>query len=324
MPEASEIESIIQRAVTEVIDAALPGLRSEIVSRATAAVQALAPAAGSSPTELLSAAATSIQESSGQADILRRLLDGGSHFAPRIALFVVKLGSIVGWQAVGFEDNEAAKAVTLSGDRGLVADAVQGRVPASGSTADFDISFISAVKPPASDECLVLPLIVKEKVAALIYADGGTRAGTKFDASALSVLTRFAALWLETTSVRKSVASAPEEAPQPVAAAAGAGEASPSSALAATADEADLHKKARRFAKLLVEEIMLYNQAKVVEGKQNQDLYTRLRNDIEKSRATYDKRYGESQVASADYFNQELVRILADNNVTLMGDGFPR
>ena len=35
----------------------------------------------------------------------------------------------------------------------------------------------------------------------------------------------------------------------------------------ASSDEADLHKKAKRFAKLLVEEIMLYNQAKVAQGK---------------------------------------------------------
>jgi hypothetical protein len=62
----------------------------------------------------------------------------------------------------------------------------------------------------------------------------------------------------------------------------------------------------------------------VAQGKKNQDLYTRLRDDIEKSRATYDKRYGESAAASANYFNQELIRILADNDISLMGDGFPR
>jgi hypothetical protein len=49
-----------------------------------------------------------------------------------------------------------------------------------------------------------------------------------------------------------------------------------------------------------------------------------LKVDIEKSRATYDKRYAESAVASANYFTQELVRILADNDVSLMGAGFPR
>ncbi len=83
-------------------------------------------------------------------------------------------------------------------------------------------------------------------------------------------------------------------------------------------------KKPRRFAKLLVEEIKLYNQPKVEEGRQNKDLYDRLKVDIEKSRATYDKRYAESAVASADYFTQELIRILADNDVSLMGASFPR
>jgi hypothetical protein len=89
------------------------------------------------------------------------------------------------------------------------------------------------------------------------------------------------------------------------------------------APEDELHRKAKRFAKLLVDEIKLYNQAKVAEGRQNRDLYSRLREDIEKSRATYDKRYSETPAASANYFSQELVRILADNDVTLMGNGFP-
>ena len=91
----------------------------------------------------------------------------------------------------------------------------------------------------------------------------------------------------------------------------------------AAGEESDLHKKAKRFAKLLVEEIKLYNQPKVTEGKQNHDLYDRLREDIEKSRATYDKRYGDSPVAGADYFTQELIRILADSDISLMGASFP-
>lgn len=86
-------------------------------------------------------------------------------------------------------------------------------------------------------------------------------------------------------------------------------------------DEA--HEKARRFAKLLVEEIKLYNQAngKIAEGRARCDLYMRLHDDIEKSRGAYQKRYGET-VKDADYFNQELIRILADNNRAVMGPGF--
>lgn len=84
----------------------------------------------------------------------------------------------------------------------------------------------------------------------------------------------------------------------------------------------DVRAKAKRFAKLLVEEIQLYNQVKVAEGRSKRDLYERLRPDIEKSRAAYQKRYGEV-IRDADYFAEELVRILASNDRTLLGSGFP-
>ncbi|MGE5322746.1 MAG: hypothetical protein ACM3SW_07785, partial [Actinomycetota bacterium] len=252
-------------------------------------------------------------------------------FAGRVALFVSKGGSITGWQSTGFENNEQIKTASVSTARGLSAEAMNGRAPAAGKATDFDAAFLTLVKAPAENRCLVLPLVVKDKVAALIYADGGREANGSFDASALSVLTRFAALWLETGAARKSESAAampePERAPERAPAApAPVAQATAAATIpeAPASEEAELHKKAKRFAKLLVEEIMLYNQAKVTQGKKNQDLYARLREDIEKSRATYDKRYGESPAASANYFNQELIRILADNDVSLMGDGFPR
>ncbi len=332
MPRPSDIQPIIEKAVADALEAALPGLREQIVARATEAVSSLRPS-GPSSTELLSAAVTAIQEVNSQAEILRQLLEGGARVAARVALFVVKGASMSGWQGVGFENNELIKTANPAAGKGLVAEAVNGRVPAFGRPSEFDANLMASLKKPAEDKCLVLPLVVKDKVAALIYADGGTVTGGVFDASALSVLTRFAAFWLEIGAMRKAGPGALEEpvpaAAPPVPAMASAAAFAPAAAsapvtAAPATEEADLHKKAKRFAKLLVEEIMLYNKAKVAEGKQNQDLYARLREDIEKSRATYDKRYGESPVASADYFNQELIRILADNNVALMGAGFPR
>lgn len=318
----SEIQTIIEEAVAEVFAAALPGLRAEIVRRAAAELEALAPAPGASPTDLVNAAAAAIQEATSQADILRHLLEGEARFAGRVALFVVRGGAINGWQGTGFQDNEAVKNVSLNASATLVARAIQTRAAAAGPTADFDSAFVSAVTPPAVDHCLVLPLVVKDKVAALIYADAGTVPGGVLDASALSVLNRWAALWLEVSALRKASQPLPAEESAPAVAPAAAPGAA---AVAAPAsEESDVHRKARRFAKLLVEEIKLYNQAKVIEGKSNRDLYERLREDIEKSRSTYQKRYGESPVASADYFNQELVRILADDDASLMGAAFPR
>jgi hypothetical protein len=322
MPRPSEIQNIIEEAVAEVFASALPSLRAEIVRRATAELELLAPAPGASPTDLLNAAAASIQEATSQAEILRHLLEGEARFAGRVALFVVKGGAINGWQGTGFQDNEFVRTISLNTSAGLVARAIQSRSPAGGPTAEFDQGFMSCVAAPADDRCMVLPLVVKERVAALLYADAGTSPDGGLDASALRLLTRWAALWLELSALRK-VGSAPSDEAQPVAAPA-APTASAAAAPVLAAEDSDLHKKARRFAKLLVEEIKLYNQPKVVEGKHNRDLYDRLREDIEKSRATYQKRYGETPVASADYFNQELIRILADNDVSLMGAGFPR
>jgi len=89
-------------------------------------------------------------------------------------------------------------------------------------------------------------------------------------------------------------------------------------------EDADVHRKAQRFARLLVDEIKLYNQAKVAEGRKNKDLYGRLKEDIEKSRGTFLKRYGNSAAAGADYFGQELIRSLAEDDPSIMGANFRR
>lgn len=89
--------------------------------------------------------------------------------------------------------------------------------------------------------------------------------------------------------------------------------------------EADqkIHKDAKRFAKLLVSEIELYNKPKVADGRKNKDLYKRLKSDIDRSRQTFDKRFGKSLPKQFDYFHEELVRTLAANDASLLGSDYP-
>jgi hypothetical protein len=91
-----------------------------------------------------------------------------------------------------------------------------------------------------------------------------------------------------------------------------------------SAEDAEVHHKAQRFARLLMDEIKLYNQAKVADGRKHKDIFDRLKEDIEKSRATYQKRYGNTSAGSGDYFNQELIRSLAEDDVSLLGKNFQR
>ena len=83
------------------------------------------------------------------------------------------------------------------------------------------------------------------------------------------------------------------------------------------------HRDAKRFAKLLVSEIELYNKAKVAEGRKNSDLYKRLKSDIDRSRQTYEKRFGKTVGKQHDYFHEELVRTLASNESSLLGSECP-
>jgi hypothetical protein len=83
------------------------------------------------------------------------------------------------------------------------------------------------------------------------------------------------------------------------------------------------HNEARRFARLLVSEIKLYNEQKVRDGRDAGDLYERLREDIDRSRQMYDKRVRPEVSNRFDYFDHELVNMLAEGDRDKLGAGYP-
>ena len=91
----------------------------------------------------------------------------------------------------------------------------------------------------------------------------------------------------------------------------------------ASEEEQKVHRDAQRFSRLLVSEIELYNKEKVAEGRKNKDLYQRLKKDIDRSRQTYEKRFGNTVTIQVDYFHEELVRALAGNDYSLLGSDYP-
>jgi hypothetical protein len=88
-------------------------------------------------------------------------------------------------------------------------------------------------------------------------------------------------------------------------------------------DERRLHNDARRFARLLVSEIKLYNEQKVKEGRAQGNIYERLREDIDRSRQMYDKRVAPPVAARYDYFHQEIVNTLAEGDPSKLGAAYP-
>ena len=377
MADSKELQQIIERAVAQVLDQQLPKLQGELVSRVLAELPAQASSsergAGSAVQGSLVQAVASVHAGTTQKEILRALLDAGSAYAARVALFVVKAGAATGWQGRGFGEDDSIKDFSLDMTAGPAAHAYQNRTVAPANIAEMDRRFVEQFGAPENEQILVLPLVLKDKVAALLYADGGATA--HLDATSLELLVMATSTWLEVTSLRKqaqlkdvteipaapieraaaptpvqAVSSfsdpfaahtpkhtahkpAPEPEPEPAAEVVevSAHAASASAAASAPAadpfagmspEDAETHRKAQRFARLLVDEIKLYNQAKVAEGRRNKDLYDRLKEDIEKSRSTYQKRYGSSVAATGDYFQKEVVRNLAEEDLSLMGANF--
>ena len=371
MADSKELQQIVERAVAQALDRQLPKLQADLVKSVLAELPALGGAAesgaGSAVQSGLVQAIASVHAGTTQKEILRALLDAGSAYGARVALFVVKAGAASGWQGRGFSEDEAINNFPLELS-GPVAYSYQNRVVTPGNVAEMDARFVQRFGAPENEQLLVLPLVLKDKVAALLYADGGH--GGALDAASLELLVMGTSAWLEVTSLRKqaqkevvdavtampvaaapvqSVTSfpdpfaghapkhiAPRAAPEPEPAAevvevsAHAASASAASAPATATDpfaglsseDADTHRKAQRFARLLVDEIKLYNQAKVAEGRRHKDLYDRLKEDIEKSRSTYQKRYGSTAAASGDYFQKEVVRNLAEEDLAIMGANF--
>ncbi|MGA9797835.1 MAG: hypothetical protein WBQ68_02410 [Terriglobales bacterium] len=389
MAESTGIEQIVERVVSEVLESHVPELRSELVRKVLAELPPATGAAAAVSGEengsanLLKAIA-GIQSGTTQREILRALLDNTVRYSGRGALFVVKAGAATGWQGRGFskDGDDTIKDFALNVTTGIAEQAMRSRMPFSGTTRDMDPEFVARFGAPADDQMLVLPLLLKEKVAALVYADAGVEGGGKLDAAAVELLVLATSAWLEVASLRKQalkeekeepaeasrekaesappmppapahsdpfaahapkhiapvhepvVAAPPVEVEQPVAVAqaepviTAAAAAAPAPATDPFAnlspEDADVHRKAQRFARLLVDEIKLYNQVKVSEGRKNKDLYDRLKEDIDKSRATYQKRYGSTAAGGADYFSQELVRSLAEDDTSIMGANFRR
>ncbi|HVP42190.1 MAG TPA: hypothetical protein VMS96_02095 [Terriglobales bacterium] len=362
MADPKEIAQIVERVVGEQLDAHVSQLRQDIVARVLEAVKPALEGkekerepvfTSAPPSAELDGAVSAIQDVTSQSDILRNLLEGCAKFCSRAALFVIRSGAGNGWQARGFADDNVVKNVQVDVNKGLAARAFQTQNPAAAAAIEFDAAFNRAVGNPADGNALILPLVVKEKVAALVYCDCGTEKAWQIDNSALQLLVRSAGMWLELLGLRKtagtekaeaeapaamatapppSVVAAPPPAPEPEPEAAPpppppppaqAARAAPAAEPAIAPGDEEVHKKAKRFAKLLVDEIKLYNKDKVAKGREHRDLYERLKEDIEKSRATYDKRYGSTPAGAGDYFSKEVVRILADNDRSLMGSNFP-
>lgn len=445
-----EFQRKLAEAQTEA-EARISELRAELAASQQAALEVPLPAAEVTAAphkgfDLVRQAIADLDAQRTQAEALTTLVRYATHFAPRVVFFVLKGGNAIGWKASGFAsglNDETARALNVPvSSVALLNEAVERQQPVTATAEMLNESLLGSYGDPLPKHAVAIPLTVRNKAAAVLYAESETADQSAINIDALAALLHVTSLVVELLPVRRStepvrpatpqpqvqpVAAQPAAAPKPepapavpaapappvfygglgdeqparietpapgeqaapafvasavptlqmapvVTAAPAAPESPVSLAPApqpveepapapvftavpepapvpepvtaaattplsstsgqtqrsggilpnnASEPEVRAHNDARRFARLLVSEIKLYNEAKVSDGRRSHDLYERLKEDIDRSRQMYEKRVPPSVAAKYDYFYDELVHTLAEGDPSKLGHGCP-
>lgn len=85
-------------------------------------------------------------------------------------------------------------------------------------------------------------------------------------------------------------------------------------------EEQELHRRAYRVAKVSMQDIKMLRPEEVQLGRESRDLCIRLREDIEKARKDYDRRFQPILSHPVDYFYDWMVEILGGGDPAALGE----
>jgi hypothetical protein len=319
----------------------------------------------------LKGAIAAVSRGSNLSEVLTHLVNEVSRFVDRAAIFITKSNAAVGWYASGVDHPDTVKLISipLSADT-LFRAAAASRQPQRASVSQTHATAQALARLGGQPQgLLAVPIILRDKVAAILYCDTAAPEVPAAAADAAEILVAFASKVIDVLSaVPRGTGTHPgfgtspgmraPAAPPPAPPAAAEGDSAstvmfgpstikprpapplrpptaPPGRLAAppaatpappvarraalSPDDQKAHDDARRFARLVVSEIKLYNEAKVAEGRKTKDIYERLKEDIERGRQMYNDRVNPQVREATDYFQDELVRILAGGDAGALG-----
>jgi len=249
-----------------------------------------------------------IDSAESLSDALAASVRGAALEAPRAALFIVNGSQLQEWPVSGVPTVHAGRLSADGPEAGLLGEALrlQEVVKTDDNGGPPPPAFASL---PPGRVALAVPFVLGGHSVAVLYADEGVdgQAPSSWQ-EVVQILGHHASAYVAyLTAVRTaqalrlmSGADAParDSGPEP---------------------EQDDAQGARRYARLLVSEIKLYNEAQVRMGRERRDLLTRLKPEIERARRLYDERVAPSIHSRDVYFQQELVQTLADGDQALLG-----
>ena len=195
-------------------------------------------------------------------------------------------------------------------------------VVAVGTPRELSPAISALLGDASSKKVYLFPVVVRQKVVAVLYAEPGQR---PVDVSALELLVSLAAVSVESSDPPPLIAPAADlvritAAPPPP----------PPPAPAASLKWTDLsraereqHLRAQRFARNCVAELLLHKRRQVEQGRAVNDLYGMLKEEIEAGREAFRKDFIETCPSMVDYFHLELEHTLARDRSLALGPGYP-
>jgi len=239
------------------------------------------------------------------SDILGELVRSSARHTARVALLLRRGDQLSGWAWTGFEAAGDARAygsaMDQAGAAGVAAKTGERQTVAGLQTGGGVLS------PSRDDRAgLAIPVRVGGDVVGVLYADNDGE-GPDVVPSAwpelVEALTRHAERCLESATVRGL----------PELVRAGAAE------RARRQSERYDDEAAQRYARLLVAEIRLYHEPLMNEARRERNVLRKLRPQIERAQQLYEERVSADIRSRTRYFEQELVRTLADGDPGLLG-----
>lgn len=263
----------------------------------------------------LLASVRAISAAQSLSETLAALLKGAAAEAPRVAIFIANGDRLQSYKDAGFDGVSPSSLSSSAGDAGVLGEALRrgAAVTTAAGTKAAPPQFAALAADRAG---LAVPIVVGDRTVAVLYADDGGEGVPEVPASwpeSVQILGRHASACLAYHTAMRTA-----QAVRMSAAMGGAGGTQSVGSISGDVNPED-ENGARRYARLLVSEIKLYNEAAVKLGRQKRDLLTRLRPEIERARRLYEERVPRSVTARGTYFYQELVQTLADGDLALLG-----
>jgi uncharacterized protein YhbP (UPF0306 family) len=255
-----------------------------------------------------------LDEAATLSEVLGAAVRGAAAQAPRAAVFVLHGTELREWPVAGVPSVYAAPLKVDGREAGVIAEAMRRSRPVASGGMDAASAPAFALLP-SQGVALAVPLLLGGIPVAVLYADerGEGRPPASWQ-DKVQILGRHAAACAASmTAVRTA---------QALRLMSGGS----SGALVPASDpgQDEIHA-ARRYARLLVSEIKLYNESAVRLGRERRDLLLRLEPEIERARRLYDERVAPTVNGRDTLFEQELAQTLADGDSSLLGTpGHPR